>query len=260
MVHCARFGACESYHKLCLARHLGGRHRRASAPAGVATWRVGTTRSAQARRYGDRMPVTAPAGEPLVGRFVRLDALAPADAEGLHEVYADPAVYEQGFIMRPPPADLAETRARLEQDLAARPGRTAYTVRLTGAGGLGEAGTVVGTSSLGDVDLANERIHLGWTMYGSRWWGSEVNPECKLLLLGHAFDCGFGRVKIQTDAVNERSQAAIARLGATREGVLRRHSKRADGTFRDTVVFSVLRQEWPAVRAGLEQRLGMPRG
>ena len=181
------------------------------------------------------------------------------DAPGLHAVYADPAVYTQGFVMRPPPADLAATRTATEDDIAAGArGRTAYTVRLTGEGGLGEPGTVVGTSSLGDVDLVNERIHLGWTMYGSRWWGTQVNPECKLLLLGHAFDCGFGRVKIQTDAVNLRSQAAIAKLGATREGVLRRHTRRADGSFRDSVVFSVLRDEWPAVRTGLRARLGLP--
>ena len=83
-----------------------------------------------------------------------------------------------------------------------------------------------------------------------------MNPECKLLLLGHAFDdCGLGRVKLQTDLINTRSQAAIAKLGATREGVLRRHKRRADGTFRDTVVFSILRDEWPAVRAGLLARL-----
>ena len=188
---------------------------------------------------------------------MRLDPVQPGDAEGLHAVLTDPAVYTQGFIMRPPPVDLDETRARVARDVAAREaGRTAYTVRLVGDGPLGEAGTVVGTSSLGDVDVVNERVHLGWTMYGSRWWGTQVNPEAKLLLLGHAFDCGFGRVKIQTDAVNERSQAAIARLGATREGVLRRHTRRADGTFRDTVVFGVLRDEWPSVRAGLEARLG----
>jgi len=206
------------------------------------------------------MPVHPPTGEPLVGHFVRLDPLRPGDAAGLHSVYTDPVVYTQGFIMRPPPADLAATEASTEATIAERPGRTAYTVRLTGQGGLGEAGTVVGTSSLGDVDVVNERVHLGWTMYHSSVWGTQVNPECKLLLLGHAFDCGFGRVKIQTDAVNQRSQAAIAKLGAVREGVLRRHSRRADGTFRDTVVFSVVREEWPAVRAGLEQRLGMPRG
>ena len=203
------------------------------------------------------MPATAPTGQPLVGRFVRLDPVRPGDARGLHAVLTDPAVYTQGFIMRPPPADLDETRARVAKDVAAREaGRTAYTVRLAGVGPLGEAGTVVGTSSLGDVDVVNERVHLGWTMYGSRWWGTHVNPETKLLLLSHAFDdCGFGRVKIQTDAVNERSQAAIAKLGATREGVLRRHTRRADGTFRDTVVFSILRDEWPQVRAGLEARL-----
>ena len=99
-------------------------------------------------------------------------------------------------------------------------------------------------------------MHLGWTAYGPRWWATAVNAECKLLLLGHAFDdCGFGRVKLQTDLRNDRSQAAIAELGATREGVLRRHMRRADGTFRDTVVFSILRDEWPAVRASLERRL-----
>lgn len=203
------------------------------------------------------MPATVPSGQPLVGRFVRLDPVQPDDAEGLHAVLSDPVVYTQGFIMRPPPVDLGETRARVAGDVAAREaGRTAYTVRLVGSGALGGAGTVVGTSSLGDVDLADERVHLGWTMYGSRWWGTQVNPETKLLLLTHAFeDCGFGRVKIQTDAVNERSQAAIARLGATREGVVRRHTRRADGTFRDTVVFSILRDEWPQVRAGLQARL-----
>jgi RimJ/RimL family protein N-acetyltransferase len=205
------------------------------------------------------MPTIPPTGAPLVGHFVRLDPVGPGDAEGLHAVYTDPEVYRQGFIMRPAPETLEETKARTAQDVAAREaGRTAYTIRLVGDGPLGEAGTVVGTSSLGDVDLANERVHLGWTMYGSRWWGTQVNPEAKLLLLGHAFECGFGRVKLQTDAVNQRSQAAIAKLGATREGVLRRHTRRADGTFRDTVVFSVLREEWPTVRAGLERRRGMP--
>ncbi len=191
-----------------------------------------------------------------MGRFVRLDLLRAEDAEALHPVHADPVVYSQGYVMAPPSVDLAATRALVDRALAAREaGRTAYTVRLTGEGGRGGASTVVGTSSLGDVDVVNERIHLGWTLYGSRWWGTVVNPECKLLLLGHAFDLGFGRVKIQTDAVNARSQAAIARLGATREGVLRRHTKRADGTFRDTVVFSILRDEWPTVRDGLERRL-----
>ena len=92
------------------------------------------------------------------------------------------------------------------------------------------AGTVVGSSSLGDVDTVREHVHLGWTMYGSRWWGTQVNPESKLLLLAHAFDtCGFGRVKIQTDVINARSRAAILKLGATFEGITRRDVRRPDG-------------------------------
>jgi RimJ/RimL family protein N-acetyltransferase len=99
-------------------------------------------------------------------------------------------------------------------------------------------------------------VHLGWTAYSPAVWGTTVNPECKYLLLRHAFeDCGFERVKIQTDAANRRSQDAIERLGAVREGVLRHHMIRADGTRRDTVVFSILAGEWPAVKERLEARL-----
>src|SRR4051812_17296411 len=129
-------------------------------------------------------------------------------------------------------------------------GRTAYAIRLVGGG------TLVGTPSLAEAHLFNESIHLGATLYGSRWWGTPVNPEAKLLLLSHCFEeCGYGRVKIQTDALNTRSQAAIAKLGARREGMLRRDMKREDGTFRDTVVFSILADEWPLVKAGLQARL-----
>ena len=198
-----------------------------------------------------------PDGSPLVGRVVRLDPVAEGDAPGLYAVWSDPEVYRHGFLMTERLTDLEQARAAVAAQLAARPGRTAYTVRLVADTALGAAGTVVGTSSLGDVDLATEQAHLGWTTYGSRWWGTDVNPETKLLLLGHAFDdCGLGRVRLQTDVLNERSQAAIARLGAVREGVLRRMVRRADGSWRDTVVFSILAAEWPAVRRGLEQRLG----
>ena len=125
-----------------------------------------------------------------------------------------------------------------------------FTVRLV------DSGRVVGTTSLGDVDLVNERVHLGWTGYAPDVWSTAVNPECKLLLLQHAFDdCGFGRVKIQTDAVNQRSQAAIAKLGATREGVLRAHGITRGGRIRDTVVFSVTAPEWPQVKERLLARL-----
>ncbi len=197
-----------------------------------------------------------PTGAPLVGRVVRLDPVAAQDASGLLGVFADPQVFAHGYRMSERLTGPAQAEALVAAQIAARPGRTTYTVRLVGDSALGAAGTVVGTSSLGDVDVPGEQVHLGWTAYGSRWWGTSVNPETKLLLLAHAFeDCHFGRVRIQTDVVNGRSRAAILRLGAVQEGVLRRTARRADGTWRDTVVFSILVDEWPAVRARLEARL-----
>jgi RimJ/RimL family protein N-acetyltransferase len=187
---------------------------------------------------------------------VALTPAAPSDAPELFAALDDERVWAAGYGGGPSgrwrnAAATAEWITR-----AANTPRQQYVVRLAADSDRGGAGSVVGTSALGEWNLDDERVHLGWTAYAPRVWASAVNPACKLLLLGHAFDdCGFGRVKIQTDLDNTRSQAAIAKLGATREGVLRRHMKRADGTFRDTVVFSVLREEWPAVRAGLLARL-----
>jgi len=210
-------------------------------------------------------PITLPSGKPLLGRWVRLDLLGDSDVDEMYPILADPAIYQQGYVMHRRPASLDDARVLVqsaflrgqgEADGTGR-GRTAYAIRLARDGDLGPAGTLVGTSSLAEADLRNESIHLGSTLYGSRWWGTQVNPEAKLLLLTHCFeDCGYGRVKIQTDFLNTRSQAAIAKLGATREGVLRRHIRREDGTFRDTVVFSVLKDEWPGVKAALRSRLG----
>jgi RimJ/RimL family protein N-acetyltransferase len=204
-----------------------------------------------------------PPGTPLTGRYLRLDPMSGTDIDEMFPVLADPAVYAQGYVMHRRPVSLEDSRELTrERFLAASPpdgrggGRISYAIRLAAGGSLGPAGTLVGTSSLTEADLWNESIHLGSTLYGSRWWGTGVNPEAKLLLMAHCFeDCGYGRVRIQTDALNTRSQAAIAKLGATREGVMRRHMKREDGTFRDSVIYSVLASEWPGVRAGLERRL-----
>lgn len=200
-----------------------------------------------------------PSARTLAGRSVDVSAATTDDAAELFEALDDESVWAAGYAGGPSARwlDTAAVREALSAaDRTTIGPRQAYVVRLATDSDLGRAGTVVGTSSLGEWDLANERVHLGWTAYGPRWWGTVVNAECKLLLLGHAFDdCGFGRVKIQTDAINARSQEAIARLGATREGLLRRHIKRPDGTYRDTVVFSVLRDEWPAVREDLLARL-----
>ena len=96
---------------------------------------------------------------------------------------------------------------------------------------------------------------IGWTAYDHRVWGTVVNPEAKLLMLGAAFDHGFGRVKLQADAKNSRSRAAIERLGATFEGIARRDAPRVDGTWRDAAVYSVTVDDWPLVRDGLQERV-----
>lgn len=179
-----------------------------------------------------------------------------ADAAELFPLYADPRCYQQGYLMGTPARDIATTRALIESALA-ETNRIMYTIRLVGDGPLGAAGTVVGTSSIGDIDLPNEKVHIGWTFYGFRWWGTTVNPTAKLALLTHCFDdCGFGRVRIQTDLLNARSQAAIAKLGATREGVARRDQRRPNGTWRDTVIYAIVRDEWPQVKERLTTRVG----
>ncbi len=107
--------------------------------------------------------------------------------------------------------------------------------------------------TMADFELPIRAAHIGWTAYDPRVWAGAVNPETKLLMLtGEAFDHGFGRVRLQADSVNERSRAAILKLGAQFEGVLRRARLRADGSLSGTAVYSILDDEWPAVRAGLE--------
>jgi len=187
--------------------------------------------------------------------------LQESDIDELCPLVGDPEVYAHGYVMHRRPSSLADARDLVRWVFLSRQGeadgkgggRTAYAIRLGSDSGLGQAGTLVGTSSLLEADLRNESIHLGSTLYGPPWWGTRVNAESKLLLLAHCFeDCAYGRVKIQTDLLNTRSQAAIAKLGARREGVLRRrHIKREDGTFRDTVVYSILKDEWPGVKARL---------
>jgi len=196
----------------------------------------------------------APDGRSLVGRTVRLDPASDHDADGLFKALDDDRVWEMGYASTSPRPNSAGAWRRL-MEKGANDERVMYIVRLVDAGDPRD-GRIIGTTSLGDIDVHNEKVHLGWTAYAPDVWGTSVNPECKLLLLWHCFEhCGLGRVKIQTDLINVRSQAAIAKLGATREGVVRRDVKRADGTWRDSVVFSVIADDWSAVKAGLEARL-----
>ncbi|MBV9872136.1 MAG: GNAT family N-acetyltransferase [Frankiaceae bacterium] len=203
----------------------------------------------------DRAGVASePDGRALVGRTIRLDQAQDADGDALFEALDHDEVWAMGYAAnRPRPMSGDAWRQGIAAALTEN--RMMYVVRAI-APDNPDDGRIIGTSSLGDIDLHNEKCHLGWTAYTPSVWGTSVNPECKLLMLGHAFEhCRFGRVKIQTDSINTRSQAAIAKLGAVREGVTRRDIKRTDGSWRDSVVYSVIIDDWPAVKAGLEQRL-----
>jgi RimJ/RimL family protein N-acetyltransferase len=119
-----------------------------------------------------------------------------------------------------------------------------------------ESGRVVGSTRFGHLDPHNRRVEIGWTWVASIWQRTGANAEAKYLMLRHAFEAwGCHRVELKTDALNVQSRGAMERLGAREEGVFRRYQVRQDGRVRDTAWYSVIADEWPEVRAGLERRL-----
>lgn len=182
----------------------------------------------------------------LRGRTVQLAPTSIDDAPGLYAALDDAEVWR--WIPTPRPADLAGMLTIVSQAISDLGERFPWTVRLAD-------GEVVGWSSYLDIAPTSARIEIGNTQYGRASWRTAVNTETKLLLLGHAFETlGNQRVCLKTDIRNERSQQAIERIGGVREGVLRRHRRRADGSLRDTVYYSILADEWPEVRARLQER------
>jgi RimJ/RimL family protein N-acetyltransferase len=199
------------------------------------------------------MPATRPVRRELVGRFIRLIPLQQSDLAELFDALRSPDVYAGGWGGGP--AGFRATEAEFVEfgrGYFAWDSGNVYGARLIGGA---HDGALVGTSTLGDFDETNEHAHIGWTAWDPRVWGTAVNPEAKLLMLAEAFDSGFGRVKLQADELNDRSRAAIEKLGGRFEGIIRRERLRADGSWRDTAVYSILADEWPAVRADLEARL-----
>ena len=194
------------------------------------------------------MTAKTPAPITLTGSHIRLEPLTRGHLPDLFAAGGnDDAVWQwQGG---PTPRTEEELGEKLDK-LLADDSFVAFAVVLLATG------RAVGWTTYLDISPADERLEIGWTWYGSAYWRSPVNTEAKLLLLTHAFeDLGMGRVQWKTDHLNQRSQNAIARLGAQREGVLRRHRLRPDGTFRDSVYFSMLKDEWPPAKQRLTERL-----
>jgi len=189
----------------------------------------------------------------LSDRGVMLVPLALEHEAGLREAAADGELWNIRVTSVPEPQD---TRAYIEQALAMRAAghRFAFAV-------VDEAsGAVLGTSSYHDILAPVKRVEIGYTWYARRVQRTHVNTTCKLLLLRHAFDTlGCHVVGWRTDNFNFASQAAIERLGAKKDGVIRGHALRRDGTIRDTVMYSLRAGEWPEVKAQLLYLLDKPR-
>jgi len=186
-------------------------------------------------------PTRSPWLSPLIrqGRHVTLEPMDPSHAAGLFVALDDPEVW--AHMTAPRPMSVADMSAYIEGALA-DPGRAALVQRDAGTG------EIVGTTSLYLADPVNRTIAIGHTALGRKWWRTGINTETKLILMTRAFDeLGAVRVEWFTDILNERSQAALERLGARREGVLRAHKRRPDGTWRDTVVYGMTGAQWPSV-------------
>lgn len=190
----------------------------------------------------------------LRGTTVSLRAFDRTDADELFAALDDDQVWTHvaGRPTRP------EGLEQLLSTRALNPNWHVWTVRLVAAVGQLTPGSIVGTSSYLETNVEAARTEIGGTMYSPGVWRSAVNPECKLLLLTHAFEVlHMGRVQLMTDIRNVRSQQAIARLGAKYEATLRRYQRRQDSSIRDSVLFSITAEDWPDVQARLVERLSL---
>ena len=184
----------------------------------------------------------------LDGRVVRVEPLSVDHALDLWEV-ADPGLFPYMWSW----ADVSSVDAfrRNIEALLAIPDWRSFAIVMQ------ETGKAVGCTSYLEIRPAHRGLEIGSTWIGRAYQGTSVNPENKYLLLRHAFETlGAIRVQLKTDGRNLQSQAAIAKLGAKLEGTLRKHIVMPDGYLRDTVMYSILDDEWPVVKAGLEARLG----
>lgn len=188
----------------------------------------------------------------LTGQHATLAPLSAAHLPGLREAAADGELHRLWYTSVPTPEGMAaEIERRL--GLQAQDSMQPFTV-------LDADGRVAGMTTYMNIDGKNRRVEIGSTWYAKRVQRTALNTECKLMLLRHAFealDCIA--VEFRTHWMNQQSRTAIARLGAKQDGVLRNHQRMPDGSFRDTVVFSIIASEWPTVRAHLQYQLERPR-
>jgi N-acetyltransferase len=188
----------------------------------------------------------------LTGTHATLVPLDPSHAAALADATREGELWRLWYTFIPPPERMAaEIDRRL--GLQAQGSMLPFAV-------LDAAGTPVGMTTFMNIDAVHKRVEIGSTWYGRSVQRSPVNTECKLMLLGHAFEAlGCIAVEFRTHRFNHQSRAGIERLGAQLDGILRNHQRAADGTLRDTAVYSITGNEWPAVRSHLDWQLAKPR-
>lgn len=185
----------------------------------------------------------------LEGHGMRLEPLSTDHLEGLQAAVADGRLWELWYTVVPDPGEVA---AYISSALAGQDQghMLPWAVRELATG------AIIGSTRYHDIVAKIDRVEIGYTFYAAAWQRTHVNTVCKLLLFSHAFETlGCAVVGLRTDNFNFRSQRAIERLGAKKDGVIRHHLARRDGSARDSVVYSVLAQEWPDVKRHLELKL-----
>jgi RimJ/RimL family protein N-acetyltransferase len=185
----------------------------------------------------------------LEGHGVRLEPLSKEHEKGLAEAAKDGKLWELWYTSVPEPE---KTQAYIDTALAGQKAGDMLPWAVIEM----RSGVIVGSTRYHDIIPAADRVEIGYTWYAERWQRSHVNTACKLLLFGYGFEkLNCKVIGLRTDNFNFRSQRAIEALGAKKDGVIRHHWPRRDGTVRDSVLYSVLATEWPDVRRHLESRL-----
>ena len=190
--------------------------------------------------------------EPVVleGNHVRLEPLDERHKDGLCRAISDGELWNLFVTIVPHPDDIDRFLANAQSAHERGDGLTFATIDKR------SDDQVAGSTRFMNTDIPNKRVEIGFTFLGKTWQRSPINTEAKLLMLTHAFETlGLNRVELRTDYLNTASRQAILRLGAKEEGVLRNHMVMSDGRIRDTVVFSILKNEWPGVKQNLTYKL-----
>jgi RimJ/RimL family protein N-acetyltransferase len=185
----------------------------------------------------------------LSGKVAKLEPLAATHLDGLRDAATDGQLWELWYTSVPPP-DRMEAEIARRLSLQSAGSMLPFTIRRN------DTGAICGMTTYMNIDATHHRLEIGSTWTAASAQRSGINTECKLMLLTHAFETlECIAVEFRTHWMNQQSRAAIARLGAKQDGVLRNHMRMEDGSLRDTVVFSIIASEWPTVRRHLQHKL-----